>query len=124
MEDTRDDASDDAGRDMVPTDGTTLTEVLAVHAEAGYRGQFEVESAASVRCLNCDASSPPDTLTMVGLRRLEGASDPDDMLGVYAVVCPACDAKGVLVLGFGPTAPHEEAEVGHALRDRRSFRSD
>jgi hypothetical protein len=56
---------------------------------------------------------------MSGLRRLVGASDPDDMLSVIAVSCPRCQARGTLVLGFGPNASGTEAAVAKQLRDRR-----
>ena len=49
-------------------------------------------------------------------RRLEGASDPDDMISVVAVTCPRCGTGGTLVLKYGPTAPENEAAVGQQLR--------
>jgi hypothetical protein len=57
---------------------------------------------------------------MSSLRRLEGESDPADMMAVVAVTCPACAATGTLTLGFGPTSSAEDADVLHALRDARN----
>ena len=51
------------------------------------------------------------------VRRLEGASDPDDMVAIAAIVCPACATRGVLVLGFGPSSSLVDAETLQALRD-------
>ena len=45
------------------------------------------------------------------IRRLEGASDPDDMLAVVALECPVCSMKGTIVLHFGPEASAEELDV-------------
>ena len=63
--------------------------------------------------------SAPNTVEMASLRRLEGASDPDDMFAVVAITCPACSSKGTLILGFGPTAPAEDGDVLAALNDAR-----
>jgi hypothetical protein len=88
----------------VPSDHTTLSAVLDDYTAAGYGGQFEVTSESAIMCASCGRESAPAEFAMAGLRRLEGASDPDDMLSVIAVSCPRCDARGTLVLGFGPNA--------------------
>lgn len=54
---------------------------------------------------------------MHALCRVEGASDPDDMAAVVAVVCPRCSAKDALVLGYGPAASGADADVLLALPD-------
>jgi hypothetical protein len=103
----------------VPSDNTTLTAVLAEYEAAGYDGQFEVISEAAIACVTCGEESDPADFAMTGLRRLEGASDPDDMLSVVAVSCPRCKTLGALVLGYGPNASADEATVGKRLRDER-----
>jgi hypothetical protein len=103
----------------VPSDHTTLSAVLDDYAAAGFGGQFEVTSESAITCTTCGQESAPADLVMSGMRRLEGASDPDDMLSVVAVSCPGCQAGGTLVLGFGPAASPTEAAVGKQLRDRR-----
>jgi hypothetical protein len=103
----------------VPSDNTTLTEVLAGYEAAGYAGQFEVISESAVACVTCGEESDPAEFAMAALRRLEGASDPDDMLSVVAVACPRCQTRGTLVLGYGPAASADEAAVGRQLRDER-----
>ncbi len=104
---------------LAPTDPTTLTEVLADYDAAGFAGEFEVTDAALVRCLTCMSESEPAVLDVLSLRRLEGASDPADMLSVISLVCPACESKGVLVSNYGPEASPQQAAVVQALRDER-----
>jgi hypothetical protein len=69
-----------------------------------------------VECATCHARTPANH--MVGdhrLYRLEGASDPDDMVAVAALRCPSCGTRGTLVLKFGPEASAEEADVLRCL---------
>jgi hypothetical protein len=103
----------------VPSDNTTLTAVLAEYEAAGFAGQFEVISDSAVGCLTCGEESAAAEFCMAALRRLEGASDPDDMLSVVAISCPRCQANGTLVLGYGPNASAEEAAISKQLRDQR-----
>jgi hypothetical protein len=56
---------------------------------------------------------------MRSLRRLEGASDPADMLAVVALECGVCNASGTMVLGYGPAAADADSDVLRALQDRR-----
>ena len=53
------------------------------------------------------------------LCRLEGVSDPDDMLAAAALRCPNCGALGTVLLNYGPEAPIDDAEVLLALADER-----
>ena len=102
-----------------PSDHTTLSEVLDHFRDDGFTGDFEVLSEDQIRCVSCGQTSDPNQVTAQALRRLEGASDPDDMLAVHGVTCPRCEARAALVLGYGPNASPAEAGVGRALRDRR-----
>jgi hypothetical protein len=70
-----------------------------------------------VRCATCGVESPASSLTVDGLHRLEGASDPDDMAAVVAVTCPACNARAALVLQYGPAASVDDTDVLEALPD-------
>ena len=56
---------------------------------------------------------------MRSLRRLEGASDPDDMMAVVALECGVCGAAGTMVLGYGPSATAADSDVLRSLRDHR-----
>ena len=101
--------------------GTTLTEVLAGYSDAGFTGSFTTLEGGSVECHQCNSTTHASRVKMSSLRRMEGASDPDDMMAVAAIQCPSCDARGTLVLGFGPAASTEDSDVLHCLQD---FRSD
>jgi hypothetical protein len=44
-------------------------------------------------------------------RRLEGVSDPADLVIVFSLHCPIYDAAGTLVLHYGPDASAEESDA-------------
>ena len=97
-------------------DGTTLLDVIDALDAKGYAGQFMARDAAIVECATCHTRTPADK--MVGdhrLYRLEGASDPDDMVAVAALRCPSCGTLGTLVLKFGPEASAIDAAVLRCL---------
>lgn len=102
-----------------PSDNTTLTEVVDGYRAAGYDGDFFAEEDARVRCASCQSSMPADQFAQYSMRRLEGASDPDDMVAVVATICPYCHAHGTLVLGLGPMASASDAAVMTGMIDRR-----
>ena len=102
-----------------PSDHTTLTEVLEGYAEAGFTSSFAAQDGGVVRCDTCGTELDPSRLDMRSLRRLEGASDPDDMMAVVAVQCDVCGAAGTMILGFGPAASDADGDVLGALQDRR-----
>jgi len=95
----------------VPSDNTTLLDVLEGFASQGYGGSMWVTDEGKVRCESCQHEFDPSDLVVHELRRMEGASDPDDMLAVVAVECPDCSMKGTLVLHFGPEASAAEGEA-------------
>lgn len=103
----------------IPDDNTTLTEVLDFYGRHGFTSNFGVTAEGLVGCDQCDQVSEPERVTMHSLRRLEGASDPDDSLAVVALTCPVCAAQGVIALMYGPMASTEEAEVLRRLKDHR-----
>lgn len=100
-------------------EGTTLTEVINAYRDAGFAGSFTVTSDAMLECNTCHQVAWPSDVAMSSLRRLEGASDPDDMLAVVALTCPHCGARGTTTLGFGPAASPQDSDVIAALRDQR-----
>ena len=103
----------------VPGDNTTLVEVLKGYEDAGWRTTFEVLDDGSVRCGTCLATTAPGVLEIHSLRRLEGASDPADMLAVLAVRCPSCGGGGVVVVNFGPEMTEGQVRLLHEAEDRR-----
>jgi hypothetical protein len=105
--------------DFQPSDETTLTDVLEAYAQGGFTSSFVVSDDSQLECIECGTVSSPAVVSMSSLRRLEGASDPDDMVAVVALTCPSCDSKGTLVLGFGPMATLQDSDVLTSLRDDR-----
>jgi len=106
--------------DHVPSDHTTLTDVLEGYAEAGFISSFAAQDGAVVRCDTCGSELDPSRIHMRSLRRLEGASDPDDMLAVVALECGVCRASGTMVLRYGPAAADTDGDVLGALQDHRA----
>jgi hypothetical protein len=109
----------DAGateRPDLASDARTLAEVIAVLEDTGYRGQFSTRPEGRLLCLTCRTESDAPAVAVHSLSRTEGASDPDDMLAVAAVTCPVCATPGTVVLGYGPEASEEDAEVLLGLR--------
>lgn len=95
----------------------TLTEVIAGLEEQGYTGSFVVSHEGSVRCRSCGSVIGPTSLSVDGLRRIEGASDPSDMAAVLAVRCPHCDSRGCIVARYGPEAGPGDEAVLRAAED-------
>jgi hypothetical protein len=109
-------AGTDAG---VPSDNTTLAEVLARYEAEGFTGQFAARPGGVVHCFACGRDHDPSSVELVSLRRLEGASDPDDMLALAALRCPDCGSHGTVVLGYGPDSAPEDGELLMRLEDMR-----
>lgn len=101
------------------TDATTLAEALRRFEAEGFTNQFAARDGAQVMCFSCRTESAASDVVLEGLIRTEGASDPDDMTAVAALVCPSCQAKGTVALHYGAEATVEEAEVLLALDDQR-----
>jgi hypothetical protein len=112
---TSDDATTPAG---VPSDNTTLLAVLKTFEHEGFTGDLMVTDDGEVRCAACRHEAPPGDFEVGPCRRMEGASDPDDMLAVLGLVCPGCGAQGTLITHYGPTASPAEATVLLAVEDR------
>ena len=104
----------------VPSDNTTLTAVLAALDREGYATQLLHDEDGNVSCTACGSRTAATTLVVEHSRRLEGASDPDDMSRVVATRCPACGAGGTLVLGFGVNASSADLAVANALQEPRT----
>ncbi len=102
----------------VARDARTLREALDLLQQRGFDQEMRAEADGKVQCLHCQVVSPSAALVPADLLRLEGASDPDDMLAVVALTCPACGARAALVLGYGPEASEEDSTV---LRDLPQF---
>jgi hypothetical protein len=97
-----------------PTD-TPLSVVTTDLAEQGYGGQFAVRENGRVECLTCHETAEANRHHADEVTRLEGVSDPDDMVMVAPLRCFSCGTKGTLVLGYGPEASAEDSDVILAL---------
>lgn len=95
----------------------TLSELISTFETEGYRGQMAAREGGFVMCLSCQMESEAGEMQLDALERMEGASDPADMLAVAALVCPVCNTSGTLVLGYGPEASADDADVLASLGD-------
>jgi hypothetical protein len=111
--------------EYVPGEGEdeTILDVLGDLESRGFTGQFMPRDGGQVECVTCHRLSPADDTVFRHLRRLEGASDPDDMLAVVGLACPHCGALGTAVLGYGPEATALDTEVLALLEDARRRRA-
>jgi ribosomal protein S27AE len=105
------------------TGATPLADVLAMAAQEGFELEFGVADGDApddrLRCPNCETDSAAADFDREWSHRLEGASDPADMLHVSALRCPRCGSPGVFVSAFGPAASAREAAVLTGFPDPR-----
>lgn len=99
-------------------DDTALGRVLAELEDSGWVGQLQALAGGRIRCLTCREEFDASQVDADAVRRLEGASDPDDDVIVVPVVCPNCSTRAVLVAHYGPEASAEEADVVFAMHRR------
>ncbi len=98
------------------TGATTVTAVLERLAAEGFGAPLApADEPGRLHCAACGTTSDAAAFEVVHERRLEGASDPDDMVLVVAARCPACGRGGTVVLGYGATASEADADVVVAL---------
>jgi hypothetical protein len=98
-----------------PSDYDTLEGVLQTLAADGYDGEADAREGGTIRWRRCGHESPAGDVQLAALRRMEGASDPADMLAVIAAPCPRCGDRASLVLHYGPTAGAADNDVLAAL---------
>jgi hypothetical protein len=104
-----------SGQSSTPQGSDTLLDVLNEAAEAGFGAQFIARADSLVECVACGASSPTSAFEVDGYRRLEGVSDPAEMLLVAWLRCPSCGARGTLTLGYGPNASEADVSILHGF---------
>ena len=97
----------------------SLLGILAAFRDEGFTYDFHARPGGIVECGECHAPHRADTLELTHLERLEGDSDPSEMLAVCAVVCPNCGMRGTLVLTYGPESTREDDDVLTLLDDIR-----
>jgi len=96
-----------------------LGEAVRELEAAGYQGQMAARPGARVMCFTCRRESEAQAVEVTALRRLEGPSDPADMLVVAALTCPQCGTRGTVVLSYGPEADEDDADVLASLTPPR-----
>jgi hypothetical protein len=97
----------------------SLLGILAALRDEGFTYDFHTRPGGVVECGECHAPHPADRLELHRVDRLEGDSDPAEMLAVCAVACPKCGIRGTLVLTFGPESTREDDDVFVLLDDAR-----
>ncbi len=105
-----------------PLEETTVVGLLSRYAADGYDTELMVTREGRIRCLACEHESEPAETDLDSMQRIEGASDPDDLQVIAGLSCPNCGARGAIVVGYGPNAAPEDADVLAALEDRRRTR--
>jgi len=98
----------------MPSD-PSLSTVLAELDSEGWKGQTMPLEGGSIRCLTCREEFPAGEIDADEVRRLEGVSDPGDMVIVVPLTCPHCATRAVLVAHYGAEASPEESDVVAAL---------
>ena len=97
-------------------DGLTLMNVLNHLENDGFTGQFVGREGSIVECTTCHTRTPaPKMAGDHRLIRIEGVSDPADMMAIAALRCPSCGTLGTLVLGYGPEASGVDIDVLRCL---------
>jgi len=104
-----------AGADPAMPADTPLLAVLAGFEANGFVEQFIVLDEGSIRCQGGDHRFSADDAIVDGERRLEGVSDPADMMIVVGLTCSVYRRKGTLVVHYGPAASAAEADALVAL---------
>ncbi len=112
--------TDHGSQPGAPGDNTTLVDVLRGYEEDGWTTTFELLDDGSLNCGSCGMAILSDAVKVHSLRRLEGASDPADMLAVVAVTCPHCGSGGVITLNYGPEMTEGQVALLHHAQDERS----
>ena len=99
--------------------GLTIADALREFEARGYVGQFVIQPGGSVECTVCGEKQSPRKLPLESMRRIEGASDPADLVFIGALRCANCGARGTAVVPYGPQATPESAHVLRELEDAR-----
>jgi hypothetical protein len=97
-----------------------MTAILDDLAREGFTSELVPagrDRPGMIRCTVCDRVSDASLFTMHQFRRMEGASDPAEMVAIVALRCPHCDAGGTLVLTYGPEVTEIDAPILERLPD-------
>jgi hypothetical protein len=75
------------------------------------------DQPGTITCGSCGQHSDAASFVVAQVRRLEGASDPDEMALIAALRCPVCATGGALVLSYGPEVTETDAGILERLPD-------
>jgi hypothetical protein len=100
--------------------GLTLLDALNAAAAEGFVHQFMIDQTGEIRCVSGEHRIKPDEITPVRWWRLEGPTDPDDMLMVTSFSCPRCGVRGSITLAYGPHASATDMAVATSLQTSRA----
>ena len=95
-----------------------LTDVLKRLIAAGYTADFYARDG-KLGCAECDDMLEPARVVIEEIVRLEGESDPDEQVVVYALSEGPCGRRGTYLPVYGPAAPDDDVVVELALKDAR-----
>ena len=95
----------------------TVVEAIALLRDLGYTSDAELRGG-TLHCGTCDTKAQLAGLVADHVYRFEGMSNPDDEAIVIGVTCPSCDAKGVLVSAYGPSADPDDLAGVRMIAER------
>src|SRR3546814_15794449 len=88
-----------------PSDNTTAVAEIDDLRAQGYEADYVVGEGGVVRCTACRHEMQTGEVDVDVFRRLEGASEPDEMSAIPALPCLECGPQDHVMVGYGPSAP-------------------
>ena len=82
--------------------------------EAGFRDDFRAERDG-LRAVKAGRTFAPESLVVEEVVRLEGESDPDDEVVVFALRSPSPETRGTYVVAYGTYVDPIDAEMMRRL---------
>ena len=100
----------------------SLLGILATFRDEGFTYDFATRPGGMVECGQCHVPHRADTLELHQLERLEGDSDPSEMLAVCAVVVPELRHPGHARAHVRPRVDPGGRRGPRLLDDARRYR--
>ena len=98
--------------------GLSIADALREFEARGYVGQFAIVEGGEVKCNACGHAHQPADVSLDAMRRVEGVSDPADMLFIGALQCPHCGARGTAIVNYGTLAQPDDAAALRGFEDQ------
>lgn len=100
-------------------EGNNLIKIISELREKGFLMDFTIVEGGMLDN-NEGKSFLPEHMKLVEMRRLEGASDPAEMVAVFGLEHKqGTDVRGIFIEPFGPKMSAEQAEVSRKFIDAR-----